>query len=159
MKISIASDHGGYDFKQTIIKYLESLSEPECSVTDYGTYSSESCDFPDYAIKAAEAVANGECERGIVVCTTGIGMSICANKVKGIRCALCTDEYQALMTRRHNDANMLALGAKCVNEEMMKRIISVWLNTGFDGDTPEGVRHKRRVLKIAEYENTKGGRV
>lgn len=150
MKIAVASDHGGFACKQKIIAYLEALQNPECEVKDFGTYSADSCDYPDFAFKAAEAVSNGSFDRGIFVCTTGIGMSIAANKVKGIRCALCTSEYQAEMTRRHNDTNILAIGANCVDDDLRNKIISIWLTTEF-----EGGRHLRRILKVSDYENSK----
>ena len=138
--IAIASDHGGYFLKEYLKKHLEACG---LSYKDFGTNSTESCDYPDYGRAAAEAVASGECEKGIVICTTGIGISITANKVKGIRCALCGDPLSAEMTRRHNDANMLALGAAIVGEGMAVRITDIFLNTAF-----EGGRHARRVAKI-----------
>ncbi|MGN1040390.1 MAG: ribose 5-phosphate isomerase B, partial [Candidatus Fimimonas sp.] len=114
-------------------------------VRDFGTYTSESCDYPDFARLAAQAVASGECERGIVVCTTGIGVSMVANKVKGVRCALCLNDDMATMTRRHNNANVLALGQKYVNEQTAKQIVNAFINTPFDGG-----RHQRRVDKIEQ---------
>ena len=114
---------------------------------DFGTNSTDSCDYPDFAKPAAEAVANGQCEKGIVICTTGIGISISANKVKGIRCALCTDTLTAEMTRRHNDANMLAMGAGIVGPMLAERIVDTFLSTEF-----EGGRHARRVAKMMEIE-------
>lgn len=147
MNIAIACDHGGYQLKQKVIGYLKEMC-PDTAVTDFGCFNEESCDYPDFAIPAAEAVRNGSCEKGIVICTTGIGVSVCANKVKGIRCALCTCTFQAEMTRRHNDTNVLALGAKCTDEATALEIVSTWLNTAF-----EGGRHQRRVDKITQYEN------
>ena len=144
MKISIGSDHGGYALKQELIAYLQ---EQGHEVKDFGCHDTSSCDYPDCGEAAARAVASGECERGIVVCTTGIGISISANKVKGIRCALCSEPYSAEMTRRHNDANMLALGAGFTAPMMAKRIVDVFLATPF-----EGGRHQRRVDKIAAIE-------
>lgn len=140
MKISIASDHGGLQLKNSIVKYL---TESDYEVVDFGTNESISCDYPDFGRQAAEAVANGKCERGIVVCTTGIGMSIVANKVKGVRCALCTNVDMAVMTRKHNDANMIALGQKYVTFKLAKPIIDAFLTTEF-----EGGRHEIRVNKI-----------
>ena len=144
MKISIGSDHGGYALKQELIAYLQ---EQGHEVKDFGCHDTSSCDYPDFGEAAARAVASGECERGIVVCTTGIGISISANKVKGIRCALCSEPYSAEMTRRHNDANMLAMGAGFTGAMMAKRIVDVFLSTQF-----EGGRHQRRVDKIAAIE-------
>ncbi|HIR65295.1 MAG TPA: ribose 5-phosphate isomerase B [Candidatus Fimimonas gallinarum] len=140
MKIAMASDHGGLDLKNRVKQYLE-----ECGhqVVDFGTYTADSCDYPDFARPCAEAVANGSCERGIVVCTTGIGVSIVANKVKGVRCALCTNSDMATMTRRHNNANVLAMGQRYVDFDTAKQIVNAFLSTPFDGG-----RHQRRVDKI-----------
>ena len=145
MKISIGSDHGGYALKQELIAYLRDQGH---EVEDFGCHDTASCDYPDFGEAAAAAVASGECERGIVVCTTGIGISIAANKVKGVRCALCGEPYSAEMTRRHNDANVLALGAGFTAPMMAKRIVDVFLSTAF-----EGGRHQRRVDKIMAIEN------
>ena len=145
MKLSIGSDHGGYALKQELIAYLRDQGHV---VEDFGCHDTASCDYPDFGEAAAAAVASGECERGIVICTTGIGISISANKVKGIRCALCSEPYGAEMTRRHNDANMLALGAGFTAPMMAKRIVDVFLSTAF-----EGGRHQRRVDKIMAIEN------
>ena len=145
MKISIACDHGGYDLKTELIPFLNKMG---LETVDFGCFSKESMDYPDAALPCAEAVQKGEAEMGIVICTTGIGVSICANKVKGIRCALCTSSFQAEMTRRHNNANMLALGAKTVSTEEAKDIVKMFFNTSF-----EGGRHARRVDKIIEYDN------
>lgn len=145
MKISIACDHGGYDLKTELIPFLNKMG---LETVDFGCFSKESMDYPDVALSCAEAVQKGEAEMGIVICTTGIGVSICANKVKGIRCALCTSSFQAEMTRRHNNANMLALGAKTVSTEEAKDIVKMFFNTSF-----EGGRHARRVDKIIEYDN------
>ena len=145
MRIAVACDHGGFALKQAIVRFLESSGN---SVKDFGCYSEESADYADFAFPAAEDVADGQCDRGVLICTTGIGVSICANKVRGIRCALCTSEFQAEMTRRHNDANVLALGARTVSEQEAERIVAVWLKTSF-----EGGRHARRIGKIAAYEN------
>ncbi len=143
--ISIASDHGGYALKEQIKEHLASRG---LEVLDVGCHSTDSCDYPDFAEAAARAVADGRCQKGIVVCTTGIGVSIAANKVKGIRCALCADPFSAEMTRRHNDANMLALGAGVVGKNLALRMVDTFLDTGF-----EGGRHQRRVDKITAIEN------
>ena len=145
MKLSIGSDHGGYALKQELIAYLRDQGH---EVEDFGCHDTASCDYPDFGEAAAAAVASGECERGIVICTTGIGISIAANKVKGVRCALCSEPYGAEMTRRHNDANVLALGAGFTAPMMAKRIVDVFLSTAF-----EGGRHQRRVDKIMAIEN------
>ena len=139
--ISIASDHGGYELKITIKEYLESKG---FEVKDFGCFSKESCDYPDYARPAAEAVASGECEKGIIVCTTGIGVSIVANKVEGIRCALCHNVQGAELTRLHNDANVLALGAKMQSGDEALDIVDTFLSTEFSGEE----RHQRRIDKI-----------
>ena len=144
MKIALGCDHGGYDLKQHVIKVLEGLGH---EIEDFGCHSKESCDYPDFGAAAARAVAEGSCDRGIVICTTGIGISICANKVKGIRCALCGDVLSAEMTRRHNDANMLAMGAGIVGPMLAERITDVFLNTPF-----EGGRHQRRVGLMMDIE-------
>lgn len=140
MKIALGCDHGGYELKEYIKGVLDKLGH---TYEDFGCYSLESCDYPDFGAAAARAVAEGKCERGIVVCTTGIGISIAANKVKGIRCAHCTDSLSAEMTRRHNDANVLALGAGITGPNLAKRIVEVFLNTEF-----EGGRHARRVGQL-----------
>ena len=140
MKIAMGSDHGGYALKEHLKAYL---TEKGHQVEDFGCHGTESCDYPDFGRAAAEAVASGECDRGIVVCTTGIGISIAANKVKGIRCALCSEPLSAEMTRRHNDANMLAMGGGMIGNNMADRILDAFHNTEF-----EGGRHQRRVDKI-----------
>ena len=142
--IAIASDHGGYMLKEHIKAYLAAKG---ITCEDFGTNSTDSCDYPDFAKPAAQAVANGQCEKGIVICTTGIGISISANKVKGIRCALCTDTLTAEMTRRHNDANMLAMGAGIEGPMLAEQIVDSFLSTEF-----EGGRHARRVAKMMEIE-------
>ena len=144
MKISIASDHGGYALKEDLRAWL---AEQGHQVEDHGCHGLESCDYADFCEPAARAVAEGKCERGIVICTTGIGASITANKVKGVRCALCSEPWSAQMTRRHNDANMLALGAGMVGLQLAQRIADVFLSTQF-----EGGRHQRRVDKISALE-------
>ncbi len=140
MKIAFASDHGGLELKNAVKLYLD---EKGHETTDFGTYTNESCDYPDFARRAAQAVANGDCEKGIIVCTTGIGVSMVANKVKGVRCALCTNVDMAVMTRKHNNANVLALGQKYVDLTLAKQIADAFLNTEF-----EGGRHQTRVDKI-----------
>ena len=144
MKIAMGSDHGGFALKQHLKTYLENKG---CLVEDCGTDSTQSCDYPDFGRLAADAVASGRCERGIVICTTGIGISISANKVRGIRCALCSEPLSAEMTRRHNDANMLALGGGMIGPNMAERIVDVFLSTAF-----EGGRHQRRVDKVMSIE-------
>ena len=146
MKIAIACDHGAYGLKE---KVKEWLAEAGYEVRDFGCYGPESVDYPDYALPAAEAVARGEADRGVLLCTTGIGVSISANKVKGIRCALCTDTMTARMTREHNDTNALAIGAGVVGENLAKEIIFTWLSTPFSG----AARHQRRIDKISAYES------
>lgn len=141
--IALASDHGGYDLKVEVIKYLEEKGY-ECK--DFGCFDKSSCDYPDFGRPAAEAVAKGECERGIVICTTGIGISMVANKVKGVRCALCTDPFMAKMTRLHNDANVLAMGAGVVGKNIALDIVDTFLNTEFS----QGENHIRRIGKIEQ---------
>ncbi|MBQ9081846.1 MAG: ribose 5-phosphate isomerase B [Clostridia bacterium] len=145
MKIAIACDHGGLNLKNALKNYLERNGY---DYVDFGTDTSDSCDYPDYALLAAEAVAKGECERGIVVCSSGIGVSIVANKVPGVRCAHCHDVYCAKYTRYHNDANMLAFGEKCLGVGMMEEIVTAFLTSEFEG----GERHERRVAKIKAIE-------
>lgn len=136
-KIGIASDHGGFELKENLKSYLE---EKGYEVVDYGTNSSESVDYPIYGKKAANGVASGEVDKAVVICGTGIGISLAANKVEGIRCALCTNEYMAKMSRNHNDANMLALGARVIGDELAKSILDTFLSEEFLAG-----RHKRRV--------------
>ncbi len=143
--IALACDHGAYDLKEALKKLLDSKG---LTYKDFGTYSKDSCDYPDFAGAAAKAVASGECDRGIVCCTTGIGVSICANKVKGIRCALVCDLMTAKLTRQHNDTNVLALGAGVVGEKLALEIADTWLSTDY-----EGGRHARRVEKMMALEN------
>lgn len=142
--IALACDHGALALKEAIKKHL---TERGLAYKDFGTNSLDSCDYPDFAGPAAQAVASGECERGIVCCTTGIGVSITANKVKGVRCALLHDLMSARMTRQHNDTNMMALGAAVTGEMLALEIVDVWLDTAF-----EGGRHARRVEKVMAYE-------
>lgn len=144
--IAIGSDHGGFDLKEQVKKHLE---ERGLEVKDFGCFDKSSVDYPDFGIAAAKAVASGECEKGIVVCTTGIGISIAANKVKGVRCALCSDTLSAKMTRLHNDANMLALGGGMVGTNLGLDIVDTFLDTPFSQEE----KHARRIRKIAEAEN------
>ncbi len=143
--IAIGSDHGGYDFKQEILKYLK---ENNMEYKDFGCYGKDSCDYPAFGQAVAKAVASGECERGIVVCTTGIGISITANKVRGVRCALCSDTLSAKLTREHNDANVLALGGGIVGTSLGLAIVDTFLNTTFPGEE----KHRRRVAAIRTLE-------
>jgi len=144
MKIAIGSDHGGFQLKETVKAYL---NENGYDVEDLGCFSGESVDYPDFALKVAEKVASGEFEKGILMCGTGIGISISANKVKGIRAALCHDHLTASLAARHNNANILCMGGRTTGPETAKDIVDAWLNTPF-----EGGRHKRRLAKIAEME-------
>ena len=140
MKIALGCDHGGYAMKEDIKKQLESLGH---EVKDCGTYSTESCDYPIFGEAAARAVASGECEYGIVVCTTGIGISIAANKVKGIRCAHCADTLEAQLCRQHNNANVIVLPARFITNDQAVEFVEEFLATDF-----EGGRHQRRIEKI-----------
>ena len=142
--IAIACDHGAFALKETLKKHLEARG---LAYQDFGTYSTESCDYPDFAGPAAQAVASGACDRGIVLCTTGIGVSITANKVKGIRCALLSDVMSARLTRQHNDTNMMALGAGVVGPMLAMEIVDTWLDTAFQGG-----RHQRRIDKMMALE-------
>lgn len=146
MKIVLASDHGGFQLKETI---KEHLIKSGYNITDIGAYNTDSVDYPDYGQRAAEMVANREFNRGIIICGTGIGISIAANKVKGIRCALCTNEFMAKLSRMHNDANMLALGERVLGKGVALDIVDIWLSTEF-----EGGRHGDRVKKLMEIEKT-----
>ena len=143
--IAIGCDHGGFDLKQAVIAYLE---ENHLAYKDFGCFGKESCDNPEFGKAAAMAVATGECDRGIVICTTGIGISITANKVKGIRCALCSDTVSARLTREHNNANMLAIGAGIVGTNLALGIVDTFLNTAF----PAEEKHCRRVAAIQALE-------
>ena len=145
MKISIACDHGAFDLKQKVSAHL---SAKGYEVVDFGTHSKDSCDYPDFAGPAARAVASGACEKGILLCTTGIGVSITANKVKGIRCALLSDLLSAELTRLHNDTNMMAVGAGVVGENLALAIVDKWLTTPFSGEA----RHQRRIDKMMALE-------
>lgn len=143
--VALGCDHGGYGLKQEIIKYLDSRG---IAYKDFGCMDTSSCDYPEYGQAAALAVAHGECDKGIVVCTTGIGISITANKIKGIRCALCSDTVSARLTREHNNANMLALGAGIVGVNLALGIVDTFLDTDFPGEE----KHCRRVSKIEALE-------
>ena len=145
MKIAIACDHGALDLKNAVIAHLEKKGY---EVVNFGTDTLDSCDYPDYVAPAARAVAAGECDRGIALCTTGIGVSIAANKIKGIRCALLSDVMSARMTRDHNDTNMMAMGAGVVGQMLALEIVDTWLETPFSN----GPRHARRIEKIAQLE-------
>ena len=145
MRIAIACDHGALALKN---KVADHLKEQGHEVTDFGTYTLDSCDYPDFAAQAAQAVADGACDRGIVMCTTGIGVSITANKVKGIRCALLSDVMSARMTREHNDTNMMAIGAAVTGEMLALEIVDTWISTEFS----QGPRHQRRIDKMMALE-------
>lgn len=141
--IAIGSDHGGWALKQEVMKHLDARG---LEYKDYGTYSEDSCDYPVYGKAVAHAVADGECEKGIIICGTGIGISITANKIKGIRAALCSDCFSAEMTRLHNDANILAMGARVVGPGLALKIVDTFLDTPFSGDE----RHIRRINQIED---------
>lgn len=146
MKIAIGSDHAGFRLKEIVKNFLKTKN---IEVEDFSTHTEESVDYPDYAFKVGEAVARKDFDFGILICGSGIGMSIAANKVKGIRAALCNDLYSAHVSREHNNANILCMGGRVIGEEVAKEIVSVWLNAKF-----EGGRHERRVNKITDYENS-----
>ena len=145
MKIAIGCDHGALGLKNALVSRLENQGY---EVKDFGTYTKDSCDYPDFAAPAAQAVANGQCDKGIVLCTTGIGVSIAANKVSGIRCALLSDVMSARMTREHNDTNMMAIGAGVVGQMLAFEIVDTWLGTEFSYDA----RHQRRIDKMMALE-------
>lgn len=144
--IAIGCDHAALELKKKIESHLK---DKGLDYKDFGTYDQKESDYPEYALKVANAVVGGECESGILICGTGIGMCIAANKVKGIRCALCTDTFSARMTREHNDANVLALGARITGIGLIMDIVDAFLDTRFS----EAERHKRRIDKITEIEN------
>ena len=148
MKVALACDHGGFDYKE---KLKAVLVEQGYEVTDFGCHSKDAVDYPEMAYPCAKAVANGEVDCGIVICGTGIGVSIVANKVNGIRCALCSDLFSAQATREHNDSNMLAMGGRVISEELMLEIAKVWLETPFSNDE----RHMRRIEKMMNIEKTR----
>ncbi len=145
MKIAVGCDHGALALKNALVAHLEDRGFQVC---DFGTHTKDSCDYPDFAAAAARAVAEGTCEKGIVLCTTGIGVSIAANKVRGIRCALLTDTVTARLTRQHNDTNMMALGAGVVGELLAMQIVDAWLDTPFSQEP----RHQRRIDKLMSLE-------
>jgi len=144
VKIAVACDHGGYRLKNFL---MTEMVQQGYEVIDFGTYNEKSCDYPDYASKAAKAVASGECEKGVVVCGTGIGVSITCNKVNGIRCALVHDVFSAKATRAHNDTNMLAMGQRVIGEGLALEILNAWLHTEY-----EGGRHEARIRKVMDLE-------
>ena len=146
MKIAIACDHGALALKNILMAHLQGQGH---ELVNFGTDTPDSCDYPDFAAAAARAVAQGKCDKGIVLCTTGIGVSIAANKIKGIRCALLSDVKSARMTREHNDTNVLAMGATVVDEKLAVEIADTWLNTAFSGEA----RHQRRIDKIMALED------
>ena len=146
MKLAIGCDHGALTLKNALVERLTAQGH---EVKDFGTYTADSCDYPDFAAPAAMAVASGECEKGIVLCTTGIGVSITANKVPGIRCALLSDVVSARMTREHNDTNMMAMGASVVGQTQAFQIVDTWLSTEFS----QLERHQRRIDKMMALEN------
>ena len=145
MKISIGCDHGALALKDKLVAHLQAKGH---EVKDFGTYTLDSCDYPDFAAAAAKAVASGQCDKGIVLCTTGIGVSITANKIDGIRCALLSDPWSAKMTRLHNDTNMMAMGAGVVGENLALEIADTWLITEFSHNE----RHQRRIDKVMALE-------
>ncbi|MGG7176932.1 ribose 5-phosphate isomerase B [Clostridium paraputrificum] len=144
MKIALGSDHGGFELKEEISSFLKNSGY---EIEDYGTYSTDSCDYADYSLKVAEAVVEKECDYGILICGTGIGISIAANKVPGVRAALCADTFSAHATREHNDANILALGARVVGTGLALDIVKAFLTAEFEGD-----RHVKRIEKITAIE-------
>ena len=146
MKIAMACDHGAVELKNKLKAHLQ---EKGMEVVDFGTHTTDSCDYPDYIAPAAQAVASGECDRGIVLCTTGIGVSIVANKINGIRCALLSDTVTARLTREHNDTNMMALGAGVTGPMLAQEIVDIWLATEFS----HAERHQRRIDKVMALEN------
>ena len=145
MKISVGCDHGALALKNKVVAHLQKQGH---EVKDFGTHTLDSCDYPEFAAAAARAVASGECEKGIVLCTTGIGVSISANKIDGVRCALLSDPWSAKMTRLHNDTNMMALGAGVTEEALALELADTWLTTEFSGDE----RHCRRIARVMELE-------
>ena len=145
-RIAIASDHAGYKIKEMIKQFLK---ESGYEFTDFGTGNEDSVDYPDFAFKVAQNVSSGKYQKGILICGTGLGMCISANKVKGIRAVTAYDRFTAEMSRRHNDANILCLGARGLDESAIKEIVKIWLVTPFDIENP---RHQRRIRKISDYE-------
>lgn len=149
MKVAIGSDHAGYELKEKIKKYLNGK---DIEIIDVGTNSVESVDYPDFAYEVAKNVVDGNVERGILICTTGIGIGIAANKVRGIRCGTCNDLVSVEMARKDNDINVVAIGSRFVNEELAQNIVDKFLSIEFLGNEILGERHKRRVDKISEIE-------
>lgn len=145
MKIAIGNDHAAVEMKNHIVKYLEAKGY---EMVNFGTDTNESCDYPIYGKKVADAIKNGECELGILICGTGIGISLAANKVKGIRAAVCSEGYSARLTRQHNNANIIAFGARVVDEKTAENIVDEFLNAEY-----EGGRHQKRVDMITAIEN------
>ena len=143
--IAVASDHTGIGLKKEIMALLDEMGLP---YTDYGAHTAESCDYPVFGARASRAVAGGQCERGILICGTGVGISLAANKTPGIRCVVCSEPYSAVYSRLHNDTNMLAMGARVVGDELARMIARMWLTTDFEG----GERHQRRVGQITAIE-------
>ena len=146
MRIAIGCDHGALELKNLMVAHLQKQGH---EVKDFGTYTKDSCDYPEFAAAAAKAVAAGDCDKGIVLCTTGIGVSITANKIKGIRCALLSDVMSARMTREHNDTNVMAIGAGVVGQMLALEIADTWLGTDFSGEA----RHQRRIDKVMALED------
>lgn len=144
--IALGSDHVGIELKRKIMEYLD---ERGMAYRDFGAYDTARCNYPEYALQAARAVASGECERGILCCGTGVGISIAANKVRGIRCVVCSEPYSALLSRQHNDTNMLAMGSRVVGSDLARMIVEQWLAGEY-----EGGRHQKRVDEISEIEQT-----
>lgn len=144
--IALSSDHVGIELKNQVIKYFDEIG---LEYKDFGTFNNERCNYPEYSFKAASAVSKGDCEKGILFCGTGVGISIAANKVRGIRCVVCSEPYSASLSRKHNDTNMLALGSRVVGFDLAKMIIDLWLSSNFEGD-----RHKIRVDQISSIEIT-----
>ncbi|MDO4568044.1 MAG: ribose 5-phosphate isomerase B [Clostridia bacterium] len=150
MRIALGADHAGYELKRLLRGFIADMGH---EVTDMGCYDAQRVDYPDIGIALGSAVANGECDLGVLVCGTGIGMSIAANKVRGVRCALCGDAVSARFAREHNDANILALGARIIGDETAKAIVAAWLGAEFGGG-----RHAHRLDIIAQYENTEAAK-
>ena len=144
MRIGVASDHAGFEMKEKVREYLESEGH---RIEDFGCYKTESCDYPDYARKLCRAILKNECERGVLICGTGLGMSYTANRFRGIRAALCVNTFMAEMARAHNDANVLVLGSRVIGFDAGREIVDVWMKTPF-----EGGRHLRRICKIDELD-------
>ena len=150
MKIAIGCDHGGFGLKEAVAAWLK---DHGYEVKDFGCYNTDSVDYAPIAAQAARCVADGEADKGILICSTGIGISMAANKVHGIRAAVCTSVHQATMTRRHNNANVLCMGGQVVDRPTALAMVETFLGTAFDGDSPEGARHLRRVSQISQIEN------